>query len=917
MRNICVIGVGYVGLVTGTAFADLGNKVIAVDVSEEKIEKLLQGVMPIYEPGLQEVVQRNVNAGRLQFSSTYADGLKDAEFVFICVGTPQGVDGEADLKYVRAAAEEIAKTMDHPLIIINKSTVPVGTGDWVANIVRENQPQPIEFAVVSCPEFLREGSAVKDFFNPERIVLGSTDRAAADRVAQLHLSLRAPIVVTDLRTAEMIKYASNAFLATKISFINEIANICEALGADVKEVANGMGYDTRIGNRFLEAGVGYGGSCFTPEETLFAVNGDSVKAISLEDLFTQADKKPFKGDAVEVINPQNLRVLGFDPETGCPEVVTVHALTRRPYQGNMVTLKTSMGRVLTVTADHPVLLYESGQFKIKLAAEVEANDTLMALTQMPPLDNTVPAELNLIELLKGTVLADDVYVSPINAAFTEQYSTFAKHIPNEMLKHPHEVRRHNRMSLRLYYHLQEKGVLDVPADDLQLYTAKGAATKINAVIPIDGDFLRFCGYYLAEGCIAKEEGRAGSQRERVLLTFHEDEHEYIQDSREILTRYGLKFIEQNSTHAITTIVSSRILAWLLRDVLGCGINSNNKALPRIAFGVDEYKKAELIRGMFSGDGSVTPVQQGRNLMLEYATTSRLLAHGFSMLLQSVGIIPSIRHRMMNKSKHLAYILRISGYDQIMRLQNAFGEKQQKRIQNILAGYQRKIEQRGFKQVGTVALLDVLEVQAAPADQTVYSLETNTGVVILGSGLVMKQCFPKDVQALAYMAQVHGTHPQLLQAVMDINETQRKRLVLKLEDIWGSVKGKTVALLGLAFKENTDDMRESPSISIADYLHGRGAKVRAYDPVAMEESAKIMPYLEFATDSYDLAKDADAILVLTPWNEFKQLDMERIKNAMREPVLIDGRNLYEPDRMRAMGFTYRGVGRGYNGTKTED
>ncbi|HLA43425.1 MAG TPA: nucleotide sugar dehydrogenase, partial [Aggregatilineales bacterium] len=178
MRNICVIGVGYVGLVTGTAFSDLGNRVIALDINEKRIENLKQCILPIYEPGLQEVVDRNIKAGRLTFTTAYEEALKDAEFVFICVGTPQGVDGEADLKYVRAAAEAIATHMDHSLIIINKSTVPVGTGDWVANIVREHQPAPIDFSVVSCPEFLREGSAVKDFFNPERIVLGSTDNEA-------------------------------------------------------------------------------------------------------------------------------------------------------------------------------------------------------------------------------------------------------------------------------------------------------------------------------------------------------------------------------------------------------------------------------------------------------------------------------------------------------------------------------------------------------------------------------------------------------------------------------------------------------------------------------------------------------------------------------------------------------------------
>jgi UDPglucose 6-dehydrogenase len=262
VENLAVVGVGYVGLVTGACFADLGNRVVALDIDAQRVEGLRRGVMPIYEPGLEELVARNVAAGRLSFTTSYEEALREAGFVFIAVGTPGGVEGEADLKHVREAAEAIARTMTAPLVIVNKSTVPVGTGDWVADIIRANQAKPIPFAVVSNPEFLREGSAIADFMNPSRNVLGSTDPRAAEKVAQLHLPLRAPIVITDLRTAEMIKYASNAFLATKISFINEIANICEALGADIKEVATGMGYDPRITRNFLEAGLGYGGSCF-------------------------------------------------------------------------------------------------------------------------------------------------------------------------------------------------------------------------------------------------------------------------------------------------------------------------------------------------------------------------------------------------------------------------------------------------------------------------------------------------------------------------------------------------------------------------------------------------------------------------------------------------------------------------------
>src|SRR5512147_1782161 len=262
MKQICVIGVGYVGLVTAACFADLGNRVIALDVDEQRVDNLKKGIMPIYEPGLEELVGRNTKGGRLAFTTSYAEALQGAEFAFIAVGTPSGIDGEADLQYVAAAAKSIAENMTEPLAIINKSTVPIGTGDWVADIVKGAQPTPIPFSVVSCPEFLREGSAIGDFMSPHRTVIGSLDKDAANKVAQLHLPLRSPIVITDLRTAEMIKYASNAFLATKISFMNDLADLCELVGADVKEVAAGMGYDARIGRHFLDAGLGWGGSCF-------------------------------------------------------------------------------------------------------------------------------------------------------------------------------------------------------------------------------------------------------------------------------------------------------------------------------------------------------------------------------------------------------------------------------------------------------------------------------------------------------------------------------------------------------------------------------------------------------------------------------------------------------------------------------
>jgi len=434
VKQICVIGVGYVGLVTAACFADLGNRVIALDIIEGKIAGLRRGEMPIYEPGLKELVERNVLAGRLSFTTSYAEGLEGTEFVFIAVGTPSGVDGEADLRHVAAVAEMVAKTMHHPLVIVNKSTVPVGTGDWVADIVRRYQPEPIPFWVVSCPEFLREGSAISDFMQPYRTVLGSLDPEAAEKVAQLHLPLRAPIVITDLRTAEMIKYASNAFLATKISFINEIANICEALGADVKEVAVGMGYDKRIGPLFLDAGLGYGGSCF----------------------------------------------------------------------------------------------------------------------------------------------------------------------------------------------------------------------------------------------------------------------------------------------------------------------------------------------------------------------------------------------------------------------------------------------------------------------------------------------PKDVKALAYMAAEKGRHPQLLYTVMEINDDRRPMAVNRIRDMLGNLSGKTIGLLGLSFKPNTDDMRDAPAVDIARALMEAGAQVRAYDPVALDVARLLLPMVELFSDVYAMAKGCDALMVITDWNEFKNLDLDLIRQTMRQPVVFDGRNIYDPETMKQLGFRYHGLGRGYKG-----
>lgn len=262
--NLTVIGTGYVGLVSGVCFADLGNNVVCVDKDGTKIEMLLQGEVPIYEPGLKELIAKNTAEGRLSFSTDISAPVQDAEIVFIAVGTPQQPNGEANLQYIEQAAREIAVALNGYKIIVTKSTVPVGTNERVKQIIGELTTYP--FDVVSVPEFLREGSAIKDTLYPDRVIIGAESKEAAETIAFLHRPLTSNIIVTDIRSAEMIKYASNAFLATKISFINEIANICEKVGADVTLVAKGMGEDRRIGASFLNAGIGYGGSCF-PKDT--------------------------------------------------------------------------------------------------------------------------------------------------------------------------------------------------------------------------------------------------------------------------------------------------------------------------------------------------------------------------------------------------------------------------------------------------------------------------------------------------------------------------------------------------------------------------------------------------------------------------------------------------------------------------
>lgn len=339
--KIAVLGTGYVGLSTGVCLSEIGHNVICIDTDEQKIKSLRQGISPIYEPGLENLLIQNAAAGRLLFTTSHREALNGAEIIIIAVGTPQMEDGGADLSYIVQAAKDIAANLVQSSVVVIKSTVPVGTNDFIKSIIEEHGNERVSFNMVSNPEFLRQGSAVMDTMQADRIIIGSENDEAAKKVQEMYLPLNVPFILTSIRSAEMIKYASNAFLATKISFINEVANLCGVVGADVKDVAKGMGKDKRIGEAFLQPGIGYGGSCFPKDvkALLHTANLNGVhfsllkETVAINDfqqelLVTKAINRlgDLKGKKVAMLG------LAFKPETDdmreAPSIKIARSLTK-------------------------------------------------------------------------------------------------------------------------------------------------------------------------------------------------------------------------------------------------------------------------------------------------------------------------------------------------------------------------------------------------------------------------------------------------------------------------------------------------------------------------------------------------------------------------------------------------------------
>jgi UDPglucose 6-dehydrogenase len=770
-----------------------------------------------------------------------------------------------------------------------KSTVPVGTGESIKRIFGERGKEG--FRYVSCPEFLKEGSAVSDFLEPDRVVVGDDGDWAGDAVVELYAPLEAPLVRTDIASAEMIKLAANAFLATKISFINEIANVCEVTGANVTEVARGIGLDDRIGPKFLQAGVGFGGSCLTGDETVVIRHHGRTELISFERLWGRLATEDGEVEP-GVVEPEGVEVLSWLPGADAPQFMPVSHATRRRHNGEILEVRTKMGRRVRATPDHPFLVGDgvSGDVDVKLASALTASDWL-------PLARGT-GEFATAPRLLPTLAA-------VDAAGVEAPAVMVRPQPSAL----DGLRLSSRWS-----EIKRTGTArldEVAAAEVTLRGAAMKTAKNGAEVPLglacDERFWRVVGLYLAEGCTSFGARNVA----RVEWSFHRDREQHLVD--EVMAFWLSQGVRARAAKAPTAhkvTVQSRLLGAFWHRVLGLGRASYEQRLPDLIWEQTRERKWALLSGLFEGDGSWSLVNGGPSVIIEFGTISRELADGVMRLLGDLGIIAAQRIGRTAKSTADTYWLRIAGADQVERAVALVPERDRPGVHASIARQRKRIAPTGYRTFEDgPAWVRVTDVRRAEYDGDVYSLEVpGVDTFVTTGGLTVHNCFPKDVSALKQLAGNSGYHFQLLNAVIEVNELQKRRVIGKLEKHLGTLVGKRVALLGLAFKPNTDDMREATSLVLSARLTAAGAQVSAYDPIAEDEARRLMPGLAFADDALGAVRDADAVVLVTEWDEFKALDLSAVRDAMAGQVLIDGRNALDPEAVRGAGLVYEGIGR---------
>jgi UDPglucose 6-dehydrogenase len=899
---IGVIGTGWVGLVTAACFAELGHRVVARDVVAEKVAALDRGEVPIHEPGLPELIERNRE--RLQFTTEIEPVLEAARLIFICVQTPPTHSGDADLTAVMRAVEEIGSGGQRALVM--KSTVPVGTGRRISAAAKG-------LAYVSCPEFLREGTAVKDFLEPDRVVIGAQpgDEWAADAVAAAYEPVGAPIVRTDLSSAEMIKLASNAFLATKISFINEIANVSEEVGADVTEVARGMGLDDRIGPRFLQAGIGYGGSCFSGSETLLVRDRGWPNLLTFEELWERLGGDSAAEDG-QAIQPDDLKVWSWVPGEDEPEWMPVSVVTKRHYDGEMIEVRTKMGRRIRVTADHPFVVGDGSDDAVltrMLAADLTEADWLpLALGAPPGYDPGLYSMVGAVE--DRAVDPMDVVVRPerreLRALASRSSDDLTEVFRRTRQQPPGPAELRRMQTLRL----EEACNAGLDLRGATLGTSR-SGNFVPSTLSLDESFWRVAGLYLAEGCVVRASRRDDCPGRGLIWSFHPSAEEHLVE--EVVEYWKGQGVRTSVTDAATSrrvVVTSRLIAAWWVATLGFGRNGYEQRIPDLAWEQGEQRKRALLSGLWEGDGYLSFINHGRSPILEFGTVSDELAEGVVRLLGDLGIVCAWyrgRTRLSTKETHW---LTVSGGEQVERASFLADAKSRPLIREALMRQQRRMSSAGYRRFDDgIAWVRVTETRRDQATESVFSLKVpGSQTVVASNGLVVSQCFPKDVSALKILAGNSGYHFQLLNSVIEVNDLQKRRVLSKLTKHLDSLSGKRVALLGLAFKADTDDMREASSLVLASRLQGEGATVVAYDPVAEDRAKELLSGVEMSKSPLEAIEGADAAVLVTEWPEFAELDWAEVARRMSTPLLVDGRNFLDAEAVRAAGLTYEGVGR---------
>ena len=886
MSNVAVIGAGYVGLTTAACFASIGHRVTCADIDEDKVAGLKEGVVPIVEAGLAELVRAGLDTGRLSFVVGAAAAVADCEFAYLCVPTPQAADGSADLSYIRSAAAEIGPLLPAEAIVVNKSTVPVGSTRVVEEVLGRD-----DVRVVSNPEFLREGSAVHDFLNPDRVVIGSDDYAAAFRVAGLFDSLRPQLLITDPASAETIKYASNAFLAAKVSFVNAIANVCEAVGADVRDVLLGMSYDRRIGSEFMKPGPGFGGSCFLGEDSVLTRRHGRTRLLTFAALMAEVD----------LLGADGWDVLAWRPGEPTPEFLRVAVFTSRPYEGDVVTVTTKMGRRITVTEDHPFVVADGRHAESAhrlLAHEVGDTDWL-PIAQHAPLVDVPPTRLCLTDAAAAAGIPDTKIIVWVSEGRRADLRARAMNLP--------AVRRHevNRLGALRLHEARQIGFVDPLA---RIGTvSNGTSTPME--LEVDEDLWRMVGLYLAEGWVTRDRAR-----DRISWAFHlTKEAELVQFLVDYWTRLGVKVTVRAAATAMNVSISSRVLAGALTRVLELGTNCYTKRVPDLIWDASPSHKRALLRGLWDGDGSWSKVAGGPSVVLEYGTASSRLADGMLRLLGDLGITARLRVARVAKSTVDTSWIMISGANQVERCLWLFPEAERLEIANSFGAQAKRIAPTGYRRLSkNASWARVTSVSRHHYEGPVYSLKVpDAGTVVTTGGLVVGQCFPKDTAALIRIAEDAGYDFGLLKGVTQVNVEQFERVVAKVEAAaGGSVEGVTVAAWGLAFKARTDDLRMSPALEVIGRLLARGARVQAFDPaVGPRPGDPALNGIEVCADAYGACDGAAVLVVLTEWEDFRRVDLTKVAGLMVRPLrVVDARNLLDPAELRKHGFQYTGIGR---------